>query len=58
MSEFIQNKINNFTRLTPNMSPEQAKNFLENKLIPELSDLIIKAENSGLNLNEYFKTLL
>ena len=36
---------------------EQAKNFLENNLIPQLNNLIDEAKGSGKNLNEFFKGL-
>ena len=42
----------------PNATPQQAKQFLESNLIPELLDLIESAKNSGLNLNNFFKNLI
>ena len=38
-------------------TPQQANKYLQEALIPELKSLIIKAEQSGLNLNEYFKSV-
>lgn len=39
-------------------SPEQAKDFLENNLIPKLDVYIESAKGSSLNLNEYFKQIV
>ncbi|WP_159296570.1 AHH domain-containing protein [Tenacibaculum maritimum] len=54
---FVQEKLDDFAQKFPNATPKQAKNYLENKLIPDLLKLIEDAKNSGLNLNEFFKTL-
>ena len=40
------------------LTPEQANKFLQEELIPDLKKKIIKAKNSGMNLNEYFKFFL
>ncbi|MGG8498139.1 AHH domain-containing protein, partial [Tenacibaculum sp. TC6] len=55
---FVERAIQNFTKSKPNFNPEQAKEFLEKELIPDLLGYIERAKNSGLNLNEFFKTLL
>lgn len=50
---FVLHRLNTFQR--NGFSPESANTFLVNNLIPELKNLIIKAKNSNMNLNEYFK---
>ncbi|MGQ3678382.1 AHH domain-containing protein [Tenacibaculum discolor] len=55
---FVDKKLKAFIDSTSDLTPEIAKDFLENKLIPELLNKIGKAKKSGLNLNDYFKTLL
>ena len=40
------------------LTPEQANKFLQEELIPDLKEKIIKAKNSGMNLNEYFNFFL
>jgi hypothetical protein len=55
---FVQRKLDEFVRKNPNFSPEKAKDFLEIQLIPQLLHYIDLAKNSGLNLNEFFKTLI
>ncbi len=54
---FVEKRIQRFTDITSNLTPEIAKDYLEKKLIPELLEKIELAKNSGLNLNEFFKTL-
>ncbi|CAL2107151.1 conserved exported hypothetical protein [Tenacibaculum sp. 190524A02b] len=56
--KFVQKRIDDFINKTNNLTPEIAKDFLEKELIPDLLDYIELAKKSGLNLNEYFKTLL
>ena len=41
----------------PDITPEQANKFLQEELIPDLKGKIIKAKDSGMNLNEYFKNI-
>jgi len=56
-SKFVENmfnKIKNKQQLTP----EQAKAFIEKELIPLLQIEINKAISSGLSLNQHFKSLL
>lgn len=53
--KYVQKMFDNFLSRNPNLSPELAKNFLENILIPDLLYKINLAKNSGLNLNEFFK---
>ena len=36
------------------LTPEQANKFLQEELIPDLKEKIIKAKDSGMNLTEYF----
>ena len=36
------------------LTPEQANKLLQEELIPNLKEKIIKAKNSGMNLTEYF----
>ncbi|WP_440121398.1 AHH domain-containing protein [Tenacibaculum sp. Ill] len=55
---FVDKKLKAFIDSTSDLTPEIANDFLENKLIPELLNKIGKAKKSGLNLNDYFKTLL
>nr|WP_314602896.1 hypothetical protein [uncultured Capnocytophaga sp.] len=38
----------------PDITPEQANKFLQEELIPDLKEKIIKAKDSGMNLTEYF----
>ncbi len=38
----------------PDITPEQANKLLQEELIPNLKEKIIKAKNSGMNLTEYF----
>ena len=47
--------LNKFLTKNPDITPEQANKFLQEELIPDLKEKIIKAKNSGMNLNEYFK---
>jgi hypothetical protein len=55
---FITFRLDNFEKANPCFSPTTANNYLQNQLIPELKTQIIKAKNSGLNLNEYFKQVV
>ena len=41
----------------PDITPEQANKFLQEELIPDLKEKIIKAKDSGMNLNENFKKI-
>ena len=54
---YVQKSFSNFKIDNPGFTPELAKDFLENELIPELDELIELAKSSGLNLNEYFRLL-
>ena len=54
---YVQRLIDDFIAENPGFSSEQARNFLEGDLIPELNRLIDQAISSGLNLNEYFRLL-
>ena len=54
---YVQKLMDNFVEDNPAFSSEQARNFLERELIPELNTLIDQAKLSGLNLNEYFRLL-
>ena len=37
------------------LTPEQANKLLQEELIPNLKEKIIKAKNSGMSSTEYFK---
>ncbi|WP_407267643.1 hypothetical protein [Tenacibaculum maritimum] len=52
---FVQRKLDKYLTDFPNATPQQAKQFLEGNLIPELLDLIEQAKNSGLNLNNFLE---
>jgi len=52
-SEYVRKKIFQFGQTK--FTPETAKNYLENNLIPELRHYILMAEKSGMNLNDFFK---
>ncbi|MFK8299047.1 AHH domain-containing protein [Capnocytophaga cynodegmi] len=54
---FIKSKLDEYLTKNPSLTPEQANKFLQKELIPDLKTKIIEAQKSGLNLNEYFKTL-
>ncbi len=47
-----------FKNKFPSYDPLKARDFLLNELIPDLKGAIIRAENSGMNLNEYFKQVI
>ena len=53
--DFVQFKIKNYIDANGSLQPEDAKKFLETKLIPELKDWIKKAEGYNGSLNDYFK---
>ena len=53
--KYVRSKLEDFMLENPNITPEQANKFLQEELIPDLKEKIIKAKNSGMNLNEYFK---
>ena len=55
---FVERRLQGFINNTSNLTPEVAKDFLERELIPDLLDFIELAKNSGMNLNDYFKTLI
>lgn len=38
-------------------TPEQVNKYLQEELLPRLKELITKAQQSKMNLNEYFKQL-
>ncbi|MFK8264877.1 AHH domain-containing protein [Capnocytophaga cynodegmi] len=54
---YVRTKLEDFMLENPKITPEQANKFLQEELIPDLKTKIIEAQNSGLNLNEYFKTI-
>ena len=54
-NKYVNSKLNKFLKKNPNITPEQANKFLQEELIPDLKEKIIKAKDSGMNLNEYFK---
>ena len=57
---WVENQLKDFAKkYGSNLTPEAAKNYLENELIPTLKKHIEKVEASGggENLNEYFKIL-
>ncbi|ASF42330.1 AHH domain-containing protein [Capnocytophaga endodontalis] len=53
--KYVRSKLEDFMLENPNITPKQANKFLQEELIPDLKEKIIKAKNSGMNLNEYFK---
>ena len=53
-NKYVNSKLNKFYSKNPDITPEQANKFLQEELIPDLKEKIIKAKNSGMNLNEYF----
>ncbi|MDR3339390.1 MAG: AHH domain-containing protein, partial [Candidatus Symbiothrix sp.] len=53
--KFIQNKLDEFVKSNLNYSSQQANKFVQEQLIPELKTHIVRAKQSDLNLNEYFK---
>lgn len=57
-TEYVQRQIDEFIASKPNYTPQQAADFLEKVLIPDLDRLIELAKGSGLRLNEYFRNLL
>ena len=54
-NKYVNSKLDKFLEKNPNITPEQANKFLQEELIPDLKEKIIKAKDSGMNLNEYFK---
>ncbi|MFL0121197.1 hypothetical protein [Tenacibaculum maritimum] len=56
--DVVQHLLNKYSNDFPNATPQQAKSFLEDNLIPELLGWIERAKTSGLNLNEYFKQIV
>ncbi len=57
--DFVEKQLVEFGKDFPNATGEQAKNFLENNLIPRLSDYIDEAKDyTGGNLNDYFKNVI
>lgn len=55
---YIELRLDDFLRKRPNSTEKEANVFLQEELIPELKEIIIQAARSGLNLNDYCKTLL
>ena len=55
--KFIDFKLNEF-REAGNLTPIRVNEFVQKQLIPELKVQISNAQNSGLNLNEYFKQVV
>ncbi len=56
---FVQKQLDDFQRDFPNATGQQAKDFLETELIPDLIDYIEAAKNyTGGNLNDYFKNVV
>ncbi|MFL0203174.1 hypothetical protein, partial [Tenacibaculum maritimum] len=54
--KFVEFRLQEFKNSFPNATPQQAKEFLENNLIPELLQWIQKAKDLNTHsLNEYFK---
>ncbi len=53
--KYIVHRLTQFKQLYNPISPEQANEFIQLTLIPEMSGLIDKASQSDYNLNEYFK---
>jgi len=53
-NKYIEKSFVEFKKKYNNFTPEQAKNFLENELIPKLEGLINDIPD-GMNLNDYFK---
>ena len=54
---YIEKLLSQFKTKNLGFTSEQAKDFLEKELIPELDNLIELAKGSNLNLNEYFRLL-
>jgi len=55
-NDYVNKRLQDFIDLGP-FEPEDAKEFLEEILIPELNSLINDAINSGIRLNEFFRLL-
>ena len=55
--KYVRSKLEDFMLENPNITPEQANKFLQEELIPDLKEKIIKAKDSGMNLNKYFKNI-
>ena len=54
---FIEKQLNSFVSMNKGKySPEQAKTFLEDKVIPFLKKEIDKCKNADVNINNYFKS--
>jgi hypothetical protein len=56
-NDWVEAWLNRAARANPNMPGAQARDLLENELIPELQGLIDEAIESGDSLNNYFKTI-
>ncbi|CAA0225121.1 AHH domain-containing protein [Tenacibaculum maritimum] len=57
--KFVEFRLQEFKNSFPNATPQQAKEFLENNLIPELLQWIQKAKDLNTHsLNEYFKQVV
>jgi len=58
-TKYIENQLNEFinSRKISEITATEAKDFLEKRIIPRLKNQIEKAVLSGMNLNEYFKTI-
>ncbi len=54
---YVRYRLKNNPLSDVDVTPEKANKFLQEELIPELKTHIIEAQNSGLNLNEYFKVI-
>lgn len=56
-SDYVLRRLNLWAKQNASFTGKDAVYFLEKELIPELLELIERAEKSGLNLNDYFKNL-
>nr|WP_292960136.1 AHH domain-containing protein [Muricauda sp. UBA7809] len=56
-SDYVLRRLNLWVKQNASFTGKDAVCFLEKELIPELLELIERAEKSGLNLNDYFKNL-
>jgi len=57
-NDVAEHLLNNFKSSNPSFTPKQAREFIEDTLIPELNQHIESAIQSGINLNEYFKQVV
>ncbi len=56
-TEFVERRLNSWLKNNTGYTPDDARKFIQNELIPEMEDLIDDAIESGEKLNDYFKKL-